>query len=411
MKILFIHQNFPGQFKHLAPTLAAQGHQVVALGLNEDRKTRGVRYLRYKIKRGSTPNIHPWVGDFETKVLRAEACARACQQLRDQGFTPDIVYAHPGWGESLFVKDVWPQVPLLHFFEFYYRAQGGDASFDPEFPRPPMDEMRVRAKNAANLLALEACDAGLCPTEWQKSVHPPEFLDKIEVIFDGVDTTALKPDVTTTFTVPGGPVLSRKDEIITFVNRNLEPYRGWHVFARMLPELLRRRPNARVLITGGDEVSYGAKPKQGGSWRQIFWNEVSAQVDQSRVHFLGKLPYTQFLRMLQVSTAHVYLTYPFVLSWSVLEAMSLEGLVIGSRTPPVEEVIRHGENGLLVDFFDRPGFLDALDFALDNPERMRPLREAARRTVVERYDLKSICLPRQLALLDRLTHGGLSRKG
>lgn len=412
MKILFIHQNFPGQFKHLAPTLAAQGHQVIALGLNEDRKLPGVRYLRYKLKRGTTPNMHPWVADLETKTIRGEACARACLQLKRAGFTPDLVYAHPGWGESLFVKDVWPETPLLNFFEFYYHGQGGDANFDPEFPRPPLDEMRVRIKNAANLLALEGCDAGICPTEWQKSVHPPEFLHKIEVVFDGIDTDALQPNPAARFTVPGKELtLGCEDEVISFVNRNLEPYRGWHVFARTLPEILRRRPKAHVLITGGDEVSYGSKPKDGISWRQKFWSEVADQCDQERVHFLGKLPYPQFIRMLQVSSAHVYLTYPFVLSWSVLEAMSLGGLVIGSRTPPVEEVIRDGENGLLVDFFDRTGFADALDRALDHPDRMRSLREAARRTAVEHYDLKRICLPRQLAIIDRLTKGGLSRKG
>ena len=200
----------------------------------------------------------------------------------------------------------------------------------------------------------------------------------------------------------GTLTLGRDDEVITFVNRNLEPYRGWHVFARTLPEILRRRPKAQVLIVGGDEVSYGAKPKDGISFRQRYWEEVADRVDASRVHFLGKLPYAQFTRVLQVSGAHVYLTYPFVLSWSTLEAMSLGALVIGSRTPPVDEVIRDGENGLLVDFFDQKGIADAVDRVFEHPDRMQALRDAARRTAVERYDLKRVCLPRQLEIIEGL---------
>ncbi|MEN9315184.1 MAG: hypothetical protein RIS35_1577 [Pseudomonadota bacterium] len=404
MKILFVHQNFPGQFKHLAPALAAAGHEVVALGINQTRaELPGVQHYRYKVKRGTTPNVHPWVGDFETKTIRGEACARACAQLKERGFVPDVVYAHPGWGEALFLKDVFPAAKLVGFFEFYYHGQGGDANFDPEFPRPPFDEMRVRAKNAANLLSLEACDVGVCPTEWQKSVHPEEYKHKLQVVFDGIDTDALRPDPDAKISLADkGLTLSARDEVITFVNRNLEPYRGWHVFARTLPEILRRRPKAQVLIVGGDEVSYGAKPKDGISFRQRYWEEVASQVDASRVHFLGKLPYAQFTRVLQVSGAHVYLTYPFVLSWSTLEAMSLGALVIGSRTPPVEEVIRDGENGLMVDFFDRNGIADAVDRVFEHPDRMQALRDAARRTAVERYDLKRICLPRQLEIIERL---------
>ena len=404
MKILFVHQNFPGQFKHLAPTLAAAGHEVTALGINAAAPLPGVRHLRYKLKRGTTPNVQPWVADFETKVIRGEHCARAALQLKEGGYTPDLIFAHPGWGESLFLKDVWPKTPLLCFFEFYYNGSSGDADFDPEFPKPRLDEMRVRVKNAANLLSLEGCDGGISPTEWQKSVHPKEFRDKIDVVFDGIDTAALRPDPTARIRLESANItLSRDDEVITFVNRNLEPYRGWHVFARALPEILRRRPNAHVLIVGGDDVSYGSKPKDGISYRQRYWSEVADKVDTHRVHFLGKLPYPQFIRTLQVSGAHVYLTYPFVLSWSMLEAMSLGALVIGSRTPPVEEVIRDGENGLLVDFFDQTGIADAIDRVFEHPDRMQQLREAARRTAVERYDLQTICLPRQLEILERVT--------
>lgn len=406
MKILFVHQNFPGQFKHLAPALAAAGHEVTALGINASRPLPGVRYLRYRVARSTTPNSHPWVTDFEAKVVRGEACANAALELKKSGYVPDLVYAHPGWGETLFFKDVWPGTPLLHFSEFYYRGQGNDAAFDAEFPKPPLDDMRVRTKNAAHLLGLEACDAAVSPTHWQKSVHPRAYHDKIRVIFDGIDTDAVAPNRAASITLGRNSVrLTRDDEVITFVNRNLEPYRGWHVFARTLPEILARRPKARVLIVGGDDVSYGARPRDGVSYRQRYWQEVAPHCDTTRVHFLGKIPYGQFLTVLQVSAVHVYLTYPFVLSWSTLEAMSTGALVVGSRTPPVEEVIRDGENGLLVDFFDRQGIADAVDRVLDHPDRMRSLREAARRSVVERYDLKRVCLPAQLALIGELLAG------
>jgi glycosyltransferase involved in cell wall biosynthesis len=402
MRILFIHQNFPGQFKHLAPALVAAGHEVVALSLNAAPDLPGVRHLRYGVGRSTSAHIHPWVSDFETKVIRGEACAKAAMQLKQQGFEPDVVYAHPGWGEALFLKDVWPKVPLLGFFEFYYHGQGADVDFDPEYPSPLEDQMRVRAKNAGNLLNLAACDAGVCPTEWQKSVHPPEFHHKLEVIFDGIDTDALRPNPGVSITLNNALRLTRTDEVITFVNRNLEPQRGWHIFVCALPEILRRRPRARVLIVGGEGVSYGAKPKDGVSYKQRYWAEVAERVDASRVHFLGHVPYAQFTALLQLSSVHVYLTYPFVLSWSVLEAMSAGALVVGSRTPPVEEVILDGENGLLVDFFDPVGVADAVDQVLDHPDRMQTLRDAARRTVIERYDLKRVCLPRQMALLERL---------
>ena len=191
--------------------------------------------------------------------------------------------------------------------------------------------------------------------------------------------------------------------MITFVNRNLEPYRGYHSFLRALPAVLAARPKAQVVIVGGDGASYGAEPKAGGSWKQIFLAEVADRIDPGRVHFLGRVPYPSFLALMQVSRAHAYLTYPFVLSWSMLEAMSAGALVIGSCTAPVEEVIVDGRNGRLIDFFDIPGWSAALTEALSQPERFTALRAAARETVVARYDLRRHCLPRMVDFVER--HG------
>ncbi|MFH1009196.1 MAG: glycosyltransferase family 4 protein [Candidatus Latescibacterota bacterium] len=406
MRVLFIHQNFPGQFKHLAPALAGRGHQVVAPTMNLPPQMPGVQVIPYGVKRGTSPNIHPWVSEFETKVIRGEACGMAMIKLREQGFVPDVIVAHPGWGEALFAKDVFPESPLLAYIEFYYATRGLDVGFDQEFQKKSFEEdARLRCKNAYNLLTLEAMDAGLLPTWWQRSTVPVHYQDKISVIFDGVDTDAVRPDPGATLTLQrpdGERVVRAGDEIITFVSRNLEPYRGYHIFMRALPEIMRRRQNAIALIVGGDKVSYGAKAPDGTTWKEVFFNEVKDRLDLSRLFFLGNVPYQVFLGLLQVSACHVYLTYPFVLSWSYIEAMSAGCLVAGSRTPPVEEVVEHERNGLLVDFFDVEGLADRVVDCLENPGHYRPLRTRARETAIECYDLKRVCLPRQMQLVENI---------
>lgn len=408
MNILFIHQNFPGQFKFLAPALAAQGHRVVAMMMQktELREWQGVRLCPYGARRGTTPNVHPWVSDFETKAIRGEACFRAALQLKAEGFTPDVVIAHPGWGESLFVKEVWPQAKLGIYCEFFYHAQGADVGFDPEFPSADAGEAcRLRLKNLNNLLHFEVADAGLSPTEWQASTFPERFRQKISVIHDGIDTRAVAPAPGVSLTLGGKLALTRKDEVVTFVNRNLEPYRGYHVFMRALPQLLRARPNARVLIVGGDDVSYGARAPDGKKWKDIFAAEVRPQIsdaDWSRVHFLGNLPYQQFIPLLQLSTVHVYLTYPFVLSWSLLEAMSAGCAIVASDTAPLREAIRDGDTGRLVDFFDAGALATQVAALLADAGERQRLGANARSFAQETYDLRSVCLPRQLAWVDRL---------
>lgn len=401
MNLLFVHQNFPGQFKHLAPHFAQTGHRVRALGI-DGAGLPGIEMLRYKPGRATSREAHPWAQEFETKVIRGEACAAAAQQLKAQGFMPGVIIANPGWGESLFLKDVWPQAKMLALIEFFYAARGLDFDFDPEFHREDLARRaRLRAKNAHLLMALADMDWGLCPTEFQRSTVPAEFRSKTSVIFDGIDTNLVRPDPGAYVTV-NGRTLRPRDEVLTFVNRNLEPYRGYHVFMRALPEILRQRPNAVALIVGGDGVSYGAAAPDGKSWKQIFFDEVKDRLDTSRVFFLGRLPYADYLRVLQVSACHVYLTYPFVLGWSCIEALAAGGLVVGSRTPPVQEAIEHGRNGLLVDFFDAPALAATVSDCLANPARHAALRARARETAVARYDLAAVCLPQQVRLVERL---------
>lgn len=398
--ILFVHQNFPGQYVRLAPALVARGHKTLALAIERGGGTAGTRVLRYAPKRGTTQEAHPWAQDFETKILRGEACGRAVLDLARQGFVPDVICANPGWGESLFLKDASPRAKLHLYLEFFYRAEGGDFGFDPEFPAPEYDgAARLRARSAAQLLALDSMDGAVAPTAWQRGTFPEPYRKRIDVCFDGVDTDKAVPDPTAVLEI-GGHRFAAGEPIVTFVNRNFEPYRGYHVFMRALPKLLARAPAARILMVGGDGVSYGAKPTDGVSYKERFLAEVKSEIDLSRVHFLGKLPYETYLKVLQVSAAHVYLTYPFALSWSLFEAMSAGCAVVASSTGPVLDLVEHGKTGVLVDFFDKDGLAEAIAGVLAKPEAFRKMRTAARAHVKARYALAD-CLARHVKLVER----------
>ncbi|WP_029008292.1 glycosyltransferase family 4 protein [Azospirillum halopraeferens] len=398
MKILFIHQNMPGQYKHLARLLADDPSNQVAF-ITKDGKPDmpGVIKAAYKPSREPHPSTHHYLRQLEGHVLYGQGVVRAALGLRQRGFVPDVICAHTGWGEAMFIRDAFPDSPMLAYCEFYYRAVGADIGFDPE-QAADVDKMaRTRCRNAHMLIGMEAMDWGITPTRWQWSLHPEVFRERISVIHEGVDTDLCRPDPAATLTLPDGRVLSARDEVITYVARNLEPYRGFPTFMKALEEVCRRRPNAHVIIVGGDEVSYGTAPADAPNWREKMLAEV--RIDPTRVHFLGRVPYDRFLSVLRISRAHVYLTYPFVLSWSMLEAMATGCLIIGSATAPVQEVIEDGRNGLLVDFWNPRAVADRLDEALDNPERMADLRAAARRTVQDRYDLRGVCIPAQMKLI------------
>ncbi|MFZ6656239.1 glycosyltransferase family 4 protein [Undibacterium sp. TJN19] len=409
MKILFVHQNFPGQFTHLAPALAADAsNQVIALTMqqNAPESWNGVRVISYQVARGVTKDIHPWLADAEPKVIRGEAAMRIALKLRDEGFVPDAIIAHPGWGESLFLKDVWPTAKLGIYGEFYYHSQGADVGFDPEFPTSGIDQAcRVQLKNINNLLHMQLADAAISPTHWQASTFPGSFRERISVIHDGINTDLIAPNHAVSLTIGDGLVLTRDDEVITFVNRNLEPYRGYHIFMRALPQILANRPNAHVLLVGGDDVSYGAKSASGQSWKDIFFNEVRPHLPETalrRIHFLGNIPYQYFIPLLQLSRVHVYLTYPFVLSWSLLEAMSAGCAIVASDTQPLREAIRHNETGRLVNFFDVDALANEVSQLLEQPDERQRLGENARRFACEFYDLQRVCLPAQLEWVQSL---------
>ena len=401
MNLLFIHQNMPGQFKHLAPAMAAEAaNRVAFITKRTDVSMARVRRIDYTPTRGAHVSTHQYVRLYENCVLHGQQVARLCLDLAREGFQPDVIVAHPGWGEALFVKDVFPRSPLLNYCEYYYHGRGADVGFDPAEPAGIDTICRARARNANLLLSLEACDRGWSPTEWQRSRHPDAFLPKISVVHDGIDTRMVCPNPGAGFTLPDGRRLTQDDEVVSYVARNLEPYRGFPSFMRALPEVLRRRPEAQIVIVGGDEISYGQPPAGGRSWRETMLEEVGG-LDPMRVHFLPRVPYTEFLNLLQIATVHVYLTVPFVLSWSCLEALAAGCVVVGSRTSPVTEVIEHERNGLLVDFFAPQEIAERVIDVLQNRGRMEELRRRARETVLARYDLAR-CLPEQMRLIRSL---------
>lgn len=403
MRFLFIHQNFPGQFVNLAIELANRKHEVTALTLNNRSlppSWNGVKIVEYSITRGNGTDTFSPVIDFETKAIRGASCYSKAMQLKSQGYFPDVIICHPGWGESLFLNIVWPNALLKVYCEFFYHLSGADVGFDPEFE--PQDEFylpRVQLKNHNNLLHATAAHSGISPTEWQASTFPDFFRKKISVIHDGIDTDSIKPALDVKVTLPDGKKLTRRDEVVTFVGRALEPYRGFHIFMRSLPAILEKRENLTVLVVGEEGVSYGGAPPNGQSWKTLFLEEIRPLVNDQqydRIVFLGKVSYPAFKQILCVSTVHIYLTYPFVLSWSLLEAMSSGCAIVGSKTSPVEEVIENEKTGILVNFFEHEELSEGVLSLLENQEKRSMLGGNARGFIKERYDLKTRCLPKQI---------------
>lgn len=357
---------------------------MLGLGRNTAPGLPDVRWLKYPLHRDVHKAQHHYLRQMEAAVLHGQAVARALQQLKKEGYVPDVIFAHPGWGETLYARDIYPSARLIHFCEWFYGSAGSDVGFDPEFPTDFDGLARLRTWNALHLLNLESCDVGVSPTVWQRSRHPEIYQSKIHLVHEGVDTHLLGPDPQAQLKMPNGKVLKAGEPVITYVARNLEPYRGFHSFMRALEKVQQQHAHCHTIIVGGDDVSYGQKPKDAANWREKMLAEV--KLDPERTHFLGKVPYDVYRTVLQVSAAHVYLTYPFVLSWSMLEAMASGCLVIGSKTPPVEEIITHGLNGWLVDFFDIAAMSAQIVAALEEPrDSLNAIRQQAMAEVGSRF--------------------------
>lgn len=395
MKFLFSHRNFPSQFKHILPELAKDPNNEIFFITNYPKgEIAGVKKIVYYPKRKVPKNCHRYLRGYEEAVIHAQAAAEAAIALKNQGFVPDVMFAH-AWGNSMFFKDIFPDTPLVHYMEWYYTVQNSYIKFSGEEITYDKAAM-IRSSNAQFLLDLVSCDVGICPAKWQKDQFPEIFQDKIKLIHDGVDTDYLIPDENAVFQIPNSErILSKKDKVVTYATRGMEPCRGFPEFMKMAEKLLKKRTDVQIVIGGEDRACYST-PAQEGSYKKKMLEELD--LDLSRIHFTGKLPFDEYKKLLQISSAHVYLSYPFVLSWSMLEAMSCECPIIASKTPPIEEVITHNKNGLLFDFYNIDEMLEKVEYALDNPDKMTILRQNARKIILKDYNIKKN-LPLQIKLV------------
>ncbi len=410
MNFLFVHQNFPGQYLHIIRDLLADNetrpgtHEIVFMSEPNQNMMRGVRKVTYARPPAISPNVSLDAREFEMAARRANAAYQGALQIKALGYRPDIIIGHHGWGEMLNLCDVFPGVPILGYFEFYYRILGTDVNFAPEFPMPLERYGTVRAKNTINLLALDLEQYGQTPTQWQLKTYPSWAQSRIKVLEEGVDLELCQPDPTLArqnLTV--GPLsVGPKQKLITYVARNLEPYRGFHTFMRALPRLLAERPDAVVSVVGGDEVSYGAPPPQGGTWRQAMMAEVGERIDLKRVHFMGKLPYRDHLTLLKRSDAHVYLSFPFVASWSLREALACGCVVVGSDTETVTEFVQDGVTGIVTPTLDHEALTDNVLRALSDKTLAARVRKGARDYAVRRLGMRAY-LNRYRAYIEEIT--------
>ncbi|WP_417585514.1 glycosyltransferase family 4 protein [Pelagibacterium sp.] len=400
----------PGQYRELAPWLAAQEapdggrHEIVFLTQRDDIRMTGITALIYRPFHTPANDAFGLSKEWERAAGVGFGAVQALQKYEaETGFRPDIILGHTGWGEMTFLKELWPDVPIIGFFEYYYRMQGGLVGFDPEATPNAQTPYFNRARNVVPLVNMEVVDQGHTPTYWQRDRFPKNFHDRMYVCHDGIRTDRLHPNPQASVTL--GRLehpLTRADEVVTYVARNMERARGFHVMMRALPALQAARPNARVLMIGGNETSYGRESDHPGGLRGEMEAEVGDRVDWSRVHFLGRVPYDDLCRIIQISSCHIYLTMPFVLSWSLLESMALQATVVAADVDPVREAISHGETGLLVDFFDPEALAAQVADVLARPDTYAHIGPNARAHVVKEYDFLTRCLPEHLRQMNAL---------
>ncbi len=383
--VLFVHNNFPAQFRDLAQTLLDRGVRVFAIGGQSAPGIPGVPIGRYALDRGTTPDIFPHAVRAEADLIRAASAFRIGKAMRAEGFEPQVIVGHPGWGETIYLDELWPDAKRVMFAEFFYRGRGLDIDFDNEFFEATEQAiLMAKSKSPVMTLAYAEADVIVAPTEFQASVLPSVFRPRLRVIHEGVDVDAIHPGPAEPLELADGRTIAPGTPTITYVNNHMEPMRGLHIFARALPRLMAEVPDAQVVMFGRDSPRpYGGQPPEGKTWQEIAFEGL--QVDPARLHVMGKAPHAQMLAALRLSTAHVYYTYPFVLSWSLVEAMASGCYVIASDTPPLRDAITDGVNGRLLPFFDPNALSDALIEACRDPQASAPLRAAARETAVAKF--------------------------
>ncbi len=381
MRLLFVHANFPAQFRRLVPWLANLGHDIIFIAENREwhaPSAEGIRIQRYKPHRsGGSEYLHPYLRRFDSAVLTGQAVYRACREISSKGWTPDWVINHVGFGCGFYLRDAFPNARRAALFEWYYNSYGSDVEFLQKGQVGPDRQMRLRTWNAHILLELADVDIAVTPTSWQQSQFPKHLRSSLKVIHEGIDWQEFSRLRLSRPAQP--PCLDGKEncEVVTYVSRGFEDYRGFPQAMQAFAELQRRRPNVQILIAGSDVVAYGAERTDGRSWGQ--WARQEAGLDSERTHWLGALQTNEYQQLLAWSDVHLYLTVPFVLSWSLIEAMAAGCSIVASDTEPVREVISDRDNGLLVDFFDVQAQVKAIEILLNNERLAFSLGQAAQK--------------------------------
>ena len=392
MNILFLHRNFPAQFRHIAPILASDPNNKVVFITNNDKlNLPNIKKYQYKLKRQIPNDCHRYLRFVEESIIHGQATAEVAMALKNQGFKPDIIYGHT-WGQTMFMKDVFPDVPLLCYFEWFYNAKGGDVGFDGR--QPNIDELaKLRTKNSHLLIDLYSCDGGICPTKFQAKQFPKEFQHKIKILHDGIDTDFCSPKEDTKFVIEDkNLVLTKNDEVVTYATRGMEEYRGFPQFMEAISILMKKRPNMQVVIGGEDRVCYGPQIL-GTTYKKRMLEKLD--LDLSRIHFVGSLPFNKYVDLLRISSAHVYATYPFVCSWSLLDSMACACPIVASNTEPVTEFMTDKNTGLLFDFFNIKQEVEQIEYALEHKDEMAQYGRNARQVILDNYQLKEL-LPKHI---------------
>ncbi len=402
MHVLYIHPNFPAQFGHIGQRLAGEhGWKITFATAAAGGNAGGMERIVYRVAGGATNRNHFCSRTFENAIWN---CDGVYQSLRIRpDVKPDLIVAHSGFGSSLFLRELYPNVPVINLFEFYYHTSGRDCDMgfrrDLGWPLPDAHLHRARARNAMILLDLQNCDAGYTPTQFQLSRFPSEYRSKLRVIFDGIDRAIyhghdeqLRPAPATRATREIlGVSVPASTRIVTYVGRGFESMRGFDIFMKTAQRISKEYSDVLFFVVGSDRICYGGDENHiGGAASFREWVLSRDEYDLTKFKFVGMLAPHVLSQLLAATDLHIYLTVPFVLSWSMMDALSCGAVVLGSDTSPVSEMIRDGENGLLRNFFDIEGLAAAAVKVLKDPAAFRPLGRTAEKIIADRYSLEAV---------------------
>ena len=391
MHLLLIHQNFPGQFRDLAPAWLARGHRVTALGSasapEDDPRWDGLTYVRYRLDGIEEPSVEE----------RGHAVAEACRQLQQKGLVPDLVMVHTAWGESQQLREVFPTTPLVVFPELWGHAEALGFGIDQQLTGQSAEDSWFEQENQLAATAIDESDAAIVACEAQSQSFPLPWRDQLTVLPEGLEQSkyGATPSAELRW---NNHIFAAGQPLVTLVSRNLEPLRGLRQAVLAWPAIAAAVPDAQLLLVGDRGQGYGMEvPPAGDDHLSAALKTLPKGVDHQRIHWLGSLDHSIMVRLLQVSACHLALSYPYTLSWSVLEAMACGAALVSNHGSPIARELIDGHNGLLVRFNDHHALAQAVIELLNHPARRAQIGTAALHTIEQRFSL-----PKSLASFEQL---------